>query len=162
MEEALVRRILPHSIEAEQSVIGSMLMDRDAILVASEILTSDDFYQNQYGIIFDAMVELCNEGQPVDLITLQNRLKEKDLPPDISSMEYVRELLEAVPTSANIKYYANIVSEKALLRRLIKTTEEVIWKRKIQKPFWKRQKKNFSVFYREVLAAIMYRFSRWF
>ena len=125
MEEALVRRILPHSIEAEQSVIGSMLMDRDAILVASEILTSDDFYQNQYGIIFDAMVELCNEGQPVDLITLQNRLKEKDLPPDISSMEYVRELLEAVPTSANIKYYANIVSEKALLRRLIKTTEEV-------------------------------------
>lgn len=114
MEEALVRRILPHSIEAEQSVIGSMLMDRDAILVASEILTNDDFYQNQYGIIFDAMVELCNEGQPVDLITLQNRLKEKDLPPDISSMEYVRELLEAVPTSANIKYYANIVSEKAV------------------------------------------------
>ena len=77
MEEALVRRILPHSIEAEQSVIGSMLMDRDAILVASEILTNDDFYQNQYGIIFDAMVELCNEGQPVDLITLQNRLKER-------------------------------------------------------------------------------------
>ena len=63
MEEALIKRILPHSIEAEQSVIGSMLMDRDAILVASEILTSDDFYQNQYGIIFDAMVELCNEGQ---------------------------------------------------------------------------------------------------
>ena len=125
MEEALIRRILPHSIEAEQSVIGSMLMDRDAILVASEILTSDDFYQNQYGIIFDSMVELCNEGQPVDLITLQNRLKEKDLPPDISSMEYVRELLAAVPTSANVKYYANIVSEKALLRRLIKATEEV-------------------------------------
>ncbi len=125
MEEALIKRILPHSIEAEQSVIGSMLMDRDAILVASEILTSDDFYQNQYGIIFDAMVELCNEGQPVDLVTLQNRLKEKDLPPDISSMEYVRELLEAVPTSANIKYYANIVSEKAVLRRLIKAAEEV-------------------------------------
>ena len=125
MEEALIKRILPHSIEAEQSVIGSMLLDRDAILVASEILTSDDFYQNQYGIIFDAMVELCNEGKPVDLITLQNRLKEKDLPPDISSMEYVRELIEAVPTSANVKYYANIVSEKALLRRLIKTTEEV-------------------------------------
>ena len=65
MEEALIKRILPHSIEAEQSVIGSMILDRDAILVASEILTSDDFYQKQYGIIFDAMVELCNEGQPV-------------------------------------------------------------------------------------------------
>ena len=64
MEEALIKRILPHSIEAEQSVIGAMILDRDAILVASEILTSDDFYQKQYGIIFDAMVELCNEGKP--------------------------------------------------------------------------------------------------
>ena len=125
MEEALIKRIPPHSLEAEQSVIGAMLLDRDAILVASEILTSDDFYQNQYGIIFDAMVELCNEGKPVDLVTLQNRLKEKDRPPDISSMEYVRELIEAVPTSANVKYYANIVSEKALLRRLIRATEDV-------------------------------------
>ena len=111
MEEALIKRILPHSIEAEQSVIGSMILDRDAILVASEILTSDDFYQKQYGIIFDAMVELCNEGKPVDLITLQNRLKEKELPPDISSMEYVRDLITAVPTSAN--------------RRLIKANEEI-------------------------------------
>ena len=125
MEEALIKRILPHSIEAEQSVIGSMILDRDAILVASEILTSDDFYQKQYGIIFDAMVELCNEGKPVDLVTLQNRLKEKELPPDISSMEYVRDLITAVPTSANVKYYANIVSEKAVLRRLIKTNEEI-------------------------------------
>lgn len=125
MEETLIRRILPHSIEAEQSVIGCMLMDRDAILVVSEILTSDDFYQKQYGVIFDAMVELCNEGKPVDPITLQVRLREKDLPPDISSMEYVRELLDAVPTSANVKYYANIVSEKAVLRRLIRATEEV-------------------------------------
>ena len=87
MEEALIKRILPHSIEAEQSVIGSMILDRDAILVASEILTSDDFYQSQYGIIFDAMVELCNEGKPVDLITLQNRLREKNVPPEISSLE---------------------------------------------------------------------------
>ena len=71
------------------------------------------------------MVELCNEGKPVDLITLQNRLKEKELPPDISSMEYVRDLISAVPTSANVKYYANIVSEKAVLRRLIKVNEEV-------------------------------------
>lgn len=125
MEEALIKRILPHSMEAEQSVIGSMILDREAILVASEILTSDDFYQKQYGIIFDAMVELCNEGKPVDLVTLQNRLKEKELPPDISSMEYVKDLITAVPTSANIKYYANIVSEKAVLRRLIKANEEI-------------------------------------
>ena len=125
MEEALIKRILPNSLEAEQSVIGSMIMDREAILVASEILTGEDFYQNQYGIIFDAMVELCNEGKPVDLITLQDRLKEKDLPPDISSMEYIRDLMDVVPTSANVKSYANIVSEKAMLRRLIKTSEEI-------------------------------------
>lgn len=125
MEEALIKRILPHSIEAEQSVIGSMILDRDAILIASEILTSDDFYQNQYGVIFDTMVELCNEGKPVDLIILQNRLKEKDLPPDIYSVEYLRDLLTSITTSANVKYYANIVSEKAVLRRLIKVNEEI-------------------------------------
>ena len=125
MEEALIKRILPHSIEAEQSVIGSMLMEREAIMAASEILTSDDFYQHQYGVIFDAMVELFNEGKPVDLVTLQNRLREKDVPPEISSMEFVRDLLNAVPTSANVRHYANIVSEKAVLRRLIKLTEEI-------------------------------------
>ena len=125
MEEALIKRILPHSIEAEQSVIGPMLMGREAIMAASEILTSDDFYQHQYGVIFDAMVELFNEGKPVDLVTLQNRLREKDVPPEISSMEFVRDLLNAVPTSANVRHYANIVSEKAVLRRLIKLTEEI-------------------------------------
>lgn len=125
MEEALIKRILPHSVEAEQSVIGSMLMGREAISVASEMLGSEDFYQHQYGVIFDAMVELFNEGKPVDLVTLQNRLKEKDVPPEISSMEFVRDLLAAVPTSANVKYYATIVSEKAVLRRLIKLNDEI-------------------------------------
>lgn len=125
MEETLIKRILPHSIEAEQSVVGSMLMGREAIMAASEMLTSDDFYQHQYGVIFDAMVELFNEGKPVDLVTLQDRLKEKDLPPEITSMEFVRDLLNAVPTSANVRYYATIVSEKAVLRRLIRLSEEI-------------------------------------
>ncbi len=125
MEEALMKRILPHSIEAEQSVIGSMIMSRDAIIEASEIITGADFYQQQYGIVFEAMVELHDEGKAVDLVTLQERLKEKDLPPEISSMEFVRDLLSAVPTSANAKYYAEIVAEKAMLRKLIKTTEEI-------------------------------------
>ena len=79
MDEALMKRVLPHSVEAEQSVIGSMLMDKDAIIAASEIITASDFYQQQYGIMFESMVELFNEGAPVDLITLQNRLKEKDV-----------------------------------------------------------------------------------
>ena len=125
MEEALIKRILPHSLEAEQSVIGSMIMSKDAIVEASEMITGADFYQQQYGIVFEAMVELHDEGKAVDLVTLQDRLREKELPPEISSMEFVRDLLSTVPTSANVKYYAEIVAEKSMLRKLIKTTEEI-------------------------------------
>lgn len=125
-EEALLKRVMPHNIEAEQSVIGSMILDREAIVVASEIISEDDFYNKQYGVIFQAMVELNDEGKPVDLVTLQNRLKEKDVPPEVSSLEFVRDLITAVPTSANIKHYATIVAEKAVLRRLIKANEQVI------------------------------------
>ena len=125
MDEALIKRVLPHSIEAEQAVIGAMLMDKEAILTSSEIVGGDDFYQSAYGVIFEAIVEIYNEGKPVDLITLQTRLKEKDVPAEISSLEFVRDLVAAVPTSANVKYYAEIVSEKAMLRRLIKLNEEI-------------------------------------
>ena len=125
MEEALIKRVLPHSVEAEQSVIGSMIMSRDAIMAASEIITSEDFYQHQYGILFDAMLELYNEGKPVDLVTLQERLREKDVPPEISSLEFARDLLNAVPTSANVRRYAAIVQDKSMLRKRIKVTEEI-------------------------------------
>lgn len=125
MEETVLKRILPHSIEAEQSVIGSMIMDREAIVVASEILTGEDFYNKQYGILFETMIELNDEGRPVDLVTLQDRLKEKEVPPEVSSLEFVRDLITAVPTSANIKYYAGIVAEKATLRKLIRLNEEI-------------------------------------
>ena len=125
MEETVLKRILPHSVEAEQSVIGSMIMDREAIVVASEIITGEDFYNKQYGILFETMVEINEEGRPVDLVTLQDRLKEKDVPPEVSSLEFVRDLITAVPTSANIKYYANIVAEKATLRKLIRLNEEI-------------------------------------
>ena len=101
MEEAIIKRVMPHSIEAEQSVIGSMLMDREAVLVASEILAGEDFYQRQYGVVFDAMVDLFSRDEPVDLVTLQNELRARDVPEEVSSMEFVREILERVPTSAN-------------------------------------------------------------
>ena len=125
MDDALIKRVLPHSLEAEQSVIGSMLMDREAIITASESVTADDFYQHQYGVMYESMVELFNEGKPVDLVTLQNRLKEKDVPPEVSSLEFVRDIITTVPTSANVKYYATIVKEKAVLRRLIRVNEEI-------------------------------------
>ena len=125
MEETLIKRVLPNSPESEQSVIGSMIMDSEAIMTASEILTSEDFYQRQYGILFDAMVELYNEGKAVDLVTLQDRLKEKDVPPEVASLEFVKDILDSVYTSAHIRQYASIVHEKAMLRRLIRTTEGI-------------------------------------
>lgn len=125
MEEAIIKRIMPNSLEAEQSVIGSMIMDRDAIVTATEMLHKDDFYHKQYGILFEAMSELFTANLPVDLVTLQNKLKEKDVPSEISSLEFVRDLLNAVPTSANIKYYATIVSENSVKRRLIRTLEDI-------------------------------------
>ena len=123
--DALLKRVQPHSLEAEQSVIGAMLMDREAIIAASEIITDADFYQKQYGVMFGCMVELFNEGKPVDLVTLQDRLKEKDVPPEVSSLDFVRDIVTMVPTSANVRSYAQIVHEKAVLRKLIRTTEEI-------------------------------------
>ena len=125
MEEALIKRVMPHSIEAEQSVVGAMLMDKDAITTAGEIISGDDFYQASYGVIFDSMIELFNEGKPVDLLTLQERLKEKDVPAEIASLEFVRDLVTAVPTSANVKYYAQIVADKSLMRKMIKLNESI-------------------------------------
>ena len=85
LEEAIIKRVLPHSIEAEQSVIGSMMIDKDAIMVASELITGEDFYNKQYGVVFETMVELHENGKPVDLITLQDKLKEKDVPAEVAA-----------------------------------------------------------------------------
>ena len=125
MEEALVKRILPHSVEAEQSVIGSMLMDKDAILSATEVLTSGDFYTKQHAMFFDAIVELYNEGKAIDFVTLQNRLKEKGAPPELYSIEVIRDMFNSVPTSVNARQYAEIVGDKSVLRQMIKATEEI-------------------------------------
>lgn len=161
MEESVIKRVMPNSLEAEQSVIGSMIMDREAVMAASEILTTEDFYHKQYGILFEAMLELFNDGQPVDLVTLQNRLKEKNVPPEVSSLEYVGNIVAAVPTSANIKYYANIVKEKALLRELIRTTEGIENAAYAQKIRWRTslpiRKKAFLHSYRTRVAETMFR-----
>ena len=116
---------MPNSIEAEQAVVGSMLMDKEAIINAMEILVKEDFYYQQYGIVFEAMVELYSASLPVDLLTLQNKLKEKDVPKEISDLEFVKELLNIVPISTNAKYYAKIVKENATKRKLIRITEEI-------------------------------------
>ena len=125
VDENFIKIIQPHSEEAEKSVLGSMLMDRDAIVEAEDLLVKEDFYQRQYGILFEAMVELYREGKPVDLITLQDKLKEKDVPEALSNLDFFRELVDMVPTSTNVRQYAQIVHDKATLRALIKVTEEI-------------------------------------
>ena len=125
MEEVLIKRIMPNSLEAEQSVIGSMIMDKEAIVIAIEMLLQDDFYYQQYGLLFQSMVELYNAGEPVDLVTLQAKLKAMNVPEEISSLEFVRDLITAVPTSANVKSYAQIVKDKSVLRALIRVTEDI-------------------------------------
>ena len=125
MEETLLKRILPHSIEAEQSVIGSMLMDKDAVIVALDMISSEDFYSRQYAVLYETMLELFNEGKEMDLIVIQDRLREKNVAPELSSLDFIKEIITTVPTSANIKYYATIVKEKSTLRKLIKLNEDI-------------------------------------
>ncbi len=116
---------MPHDEEAESSCIGAMLIDNEAIMAASEIITGEDFYQKQLGTVFDCMVELYNDGKQVDPVILHNSLKDKGVPEEICSIEQILRWMNQVPTSANIKYYAQIVAEKAVSRRLIRINEEI-------------------------------------
>lgn len=125
MEEQMIKRILPHSTEAEQSVIGAVLLDQEAIITASEILVAEDFYNPQFRTLYNAMIALYQEGRPADLVTLQNKLKEQEVPAELCSVEFISGIISSVPTSANIKYYADIVKEKAVLRRLIRVSESI-------------------------------------
>lgn len=125
MDEALIKRIPPHSTEAEESVLGAMLMNQDAIVVASELLCAEDFYAKQYGMLFDAMVALYNEGKPIDIVTLQNRLKEAGAPAEVVAMDYIKGMIAFVPKVANVGDYCKIVYEKSLMRRMIQINQEI-------------------------------------
>ncbi len=125
MADENITRIMPNSLTAEQALVGSMLLDKDAILKASELLTKDDFYNNHYGSVYEAIVELDSEGKAVDPVTLHNRLKDKSLPPEVSSLEFITDLVNAVPYSVNAENYARIIRDKALLRKVIRVNQEV-------------------------------------
>ncbi|MBR1743367.1 MAG: replicative DNA helicase [Lachnospiraceae bacterium] len=125
MDESVIKRIPPHNIEAERAVIGAMIMDKDAIMICSELLVAEDFYAGQYGGLFTALVELYQSGVQTDLVTLQEKLRQMNISPEVSSPEYLAELIVGVPTSTNAKDYANIVKEKSVLRRLIRVTEGI-------------------------------------
>src|SRR5699024_5141060 len=124
--EGIMSRVPPQSIEAEQSVLGAMLLDKDAIATATEILRPEDFYKEANGVIFNAIVQIYNRSQPVDLITLSEQLKNTNILEQVGGVAYISDLANSVPSSSNVRYYANIVEEKSLLRKLIKASSEIL------------------------------------
>ncbi len=125
MEEVQNMRIPPHNIEAEQSVLGSMIMDHDAVITASERLRSDDFYRPDHAQIFAAIMELYTTGNPIDLVTIQDKLIQKGVFEQVGGLSYLADLANSVPTSAHIKQYVKIVQEKSTLRKLIKASTDI-------------------------------------
>ncbi len=121
-----VDRVPPQNIEAEQAVLGAILINADALITAMERISSDDFYRGAHQRIFEAIVELAEDQEPVDLITLTALLQNKQQLEEIGGVTYLSELANAVPTAANIDYYAAIVEEKSMLRRLIRTATQIV------------------------------------
>lgn len=126
MEEEIHKRIKPHSEEAEQSVIGGMFLNTQKIPEILEIIPKGSYFYNRtYGSIYDAIAELNREGRSVDSVTVQDKLREMNVPEEVSSMEFIGGLIVSVPTSAHLEDYARIVMEKAVLRELVKVTEGI-------------------------------------
>ncbi|MFB5269490.1 replicative DNA helicase [Paenibacillus enshidis] len=119
-------RIPPQNLEAEQAVIGSILLQAEALITAMERVQTDDFYDKSHQLIFEAMIELGEAGQPIDLITLTSKLQDKGQLEDIGGVSYLSRLAHGVPTAANVDYYAQIIEEKAMLRRLIRAATQIV------------------------------------
>jgi replicative DNA helicase len=119
-------KLPPQHIEAEQSVLGGILIENEAINRVTEILDADDFYRDAHRKIFNALINLSERDEPADLITLTNELRKIDQLDSIGGASYLASLIDSVPTAANIEYYAKIVKEKAILRKLIQTSTEII------------------------------------
>lgn len=121
-----VGRIPPHSIEAEESILGSMIIDKTAINTAVEIIRPEDFYKELNGEIFQAISDLFNKNEPVDLITLQEELRRRDSLERVGGVSYLANLSGGVATTANTEYYCKIVDEKSTLRKLIRSSNDTI------------------------------------
>lgn len=124
--EEIQKRVPPQSLEAEQSVIGSMIMDREAIEAAKDTVNNEDFYHPDLRLIYEAIVDLYNTNKPVDLVTLQSALSDRNVLDQVGGIDYLSKLAMAVPTSAHAKHYALIVKEKATLRKVIKASQEIV------------------------------------
>ncbi len=124
--EPMFDRVPPQNLEAEQAVLGSILLQAEALVTAMERLGSEDFYSPEHGLIYEAMIELGEDNQPIDLVTLTAWLQNKQHLEEIGGVSYLAKLVSGVPTAANVDYYAQIVEEKSLLRRLIRTATQIV------------------------------------
>jgi len=115
----------PQDIDAEQSVLGSLLIDKDAIIKIADIITAGNFYRKSHEIIFQAILDLYSKSEPIDLLTVSSRLKEKKQFKEIGGMSYLTTLMNFVPTASNVIHYAKIVSQKRVLRDLISASNEI-------------------------------------
>ena len=121
-----ITRIPPHSVESEQSILGSILLDKDAIITVAETITPTDFYKDAHRIIYESMMALNNKNEPIDMVTLTDELRKRGYLDDIGGVTYLTSLSTIVPTTSNVKYYADIVKEKSVLRQLIKASNDII------------------------------------
>ncbi|MCP8862931.1 replicative DNA helicase [Latilactobacillus curvatus] len=128
MNNELIEQVPPQNNEAEQAVLGAVFISGNALVEAMEYVTADDFYRKAHRLIFETMVELNERGEGIDAVTLKSALDAQNQLEDIGGIGYLAELAEAVPTAANVVYYAKIVSEKAMLRRLIQTAQNIVAK----------------------------------
>ena len=125
MNESMMDRVPPHNHEAEQSVIGAIFLEPQALITAAEMLMADDFYRTAHQKIFQTMLTLSDQGKAIDVVTVTEELSAKKELEDVGGLSYLTELANAVPTAANIAHYAKIVEEKALLRRLIRVATKI-------------------------------------
>ena len=121
-----IGRIPPHSVESEQSILGSILLDKEAIITVTETIKPEDFYKEAHKIIYECMMKLNNKNEPIDLITLTEELKKQGHLEDIGGISYITSLSTIVPTTSNVKYYADIVKEKSVLRKLIRVSNDIL------------------------------------
>lgn len=126
MDISTIGRIPPHNLEAEQAVLGCMLLDSDVIPTVTELLKCEDFYRDDHKEIYEAVIDLAEKAQPVDLITVSEQLKLRGTLDNVGGLDYLTLMTSAVPTTSNARYYTKIVEEKALLRRLIKASSDIV------------------------------------
>lgn len=124
--DPLMDRIPPHNQEAEQSVLGAIFLEPQALITASETLLADDFYQAAHRLIFETMLRLSDLGKAIDVVTVTEELSSRNQLDDVGGISYMTELANAVPTAANIAYYSEIVAQKSLLRKLIRTATKIV------------------------------------